>query len=519
MIITTPVLEASRTDAIRVLLVEDSIDHQMLVRRSLERAGYEVVVASSGEAALEALAGDVEFHLALIDQGLPRMSGTELLAHVVAMPGGPGAVMVTASADAKLVVKSLRAGAVDFVSKQAGYLDVLPAVVERAHRQWDLRQRTRELQRVALLVHGASGLEETVGEVVDGICRLLRAPNAVLMLHDDEAGSWRPGARTGDEAELTTHVARDLAQRRTEDVEQREGLLVVRLPAELDEQAGALVVQRDAAQPFVAEEEELAKTFAAFASLALRQARRAELEGGLIEELQQTIRARRDFVASVSHELRTPLTSIGGYAETIQRHRDQLEPAAILDLVDRIGRHAGDLERLIDQLIDVAKIERGARFVPTMAALSLDGAIADAVEAVEQVLVGREVSTDVPAVEINGDPDFLNRIMANLLTNAVKYSEPGTPIWIEARADASRVEIVVRDVGIGIDPNETVLAFQPFWRAGHAVGQAVRGMGIGLSLVREYVTAMSGEVGCRPGPEGVGSEFWFHLPLAGVSVE
>ncbi len=507
--------EATRTDIVRVLLVEDSVDQQMLARRALEQAGYEVEVAGTGEAAIARLAdeGRPEVHLVLLDQGLPMMSGMQALEQIVLMDPAPGAIMVTASAVSDLVVQAMRLGAIDFVGKEPGYHRLLPAVVQRAHRQWDLANRTRELQRLALLVHRSTDLDRTVAEVVTGVGRLCRAPQAVLLLQEDDGSGWRPVAHHGPTDARAISLGQQLLASPEESLDEG-GRLAVRLPVEIDEQSGALVVSRSSDRPFAAEERQLVATFAAYASSALRQVRRAELEGGLIAELQQTIRARRDFVASVSHELRTPLTSIGGYAETLLVHRGRLDEDTHFDLLQRIHGHADDLQRLIDQLIDVAKVERGARFVPRPAEVHIPAVVDEVVLQLENVLDGRDVVVDSPTTLAWADADFVGRVLANLLTNAVKYSAPGTPIEVRGRVEETYVELLVRDHGIGIDPGETVLAFQPFWRAGYAVNQAVRGTGIGLSLVQEYVTAMHGQVGCRPSPDGDGSEFWFTLPLA-----
>ncbi len=512
----------ARTDLVRVLLVEDSVDHQMLTKRALARAGMDVIVSGSAEEALEVLgSSDEDVHLVLIDHGLPRMSGMDLLERVVAMPDGPGAIMVTAAAASEMVVQSMRNGAVDFVSKESGYLDLLPAVVERAYRQYDLRRRTGELQRLALLVHRSTDLEETVGEVVAGISKLLRTQAAVLLLEEPEdPPRWRVAARSGEPAALTDDEAQAMASQEAGggDIVEEPGRLAVHLPVELDEQTGTLVVARSADRPWLAEERELARTFAAYVSSALRHVRRAALEGGLIEELQQTIRARRDFVASVSHELRTPLTSIGGYAETIVRRADRLDEETKMDLVERIGRNAADLERMIDQLIDVAKLERGTRFTPSLERLPLHDTIATSLRDLQPIIGDAEVFLDAGAqLEVVADRELLHRVIANLLTNAVKYTRGPARIDITTEAQDAYVEVVVRDHGIGIDPADAALVFQPFWRAGYAVAQAVRGAGIGLALVREYVAVMSGEVGVRLPADGTGSAFWFTLPTEPVT--
>jgi signal transduction histidine kinase len=114
---------------------------------------------------------------------------------------------------------------------------------------------------------------------------------------------------------------------------------------------------------------------------------------------------------------------------------------------------------------------------------------------------------------VTGDASLLRRTLGNLLSNAVKYSDVGTAIEVRARAagDHARVEVV--DRGIGLPPWEASRVFDPFFRARSSVANAVRGSGIGLALVREYVRSMGGEVFVDSEP-GAGSVFGFTLPLA-----
>ena len=494
-----------------VLVVEDSPDHRMLITRALRGAGYEVTTAGSGEQALERL-HDVD--VVLIDQRLPRMSGADLLERVVRIPDGPAPVVVTGTGSQQLVVEALRLGAVDYVVKSPDYLGELPAVVARAHRQHDLARRYRELQRFALLVHEPTAREDAVHEIVTSAQRLLGAEAAALLLRR-ENGDWDVAALAGTVDDVPALLAD--VDRRDLDVPMPGAAVVVDLPVDADELPGALVLLPDEATPFVDEELQLAATFAAFAASALRQIRRLELERGLVDQLQQSVRARQDFIASVSHELRTPLTVISGYTETLL-HRAGAVPDRMREhLLRRVLGNAGELRRLIDQLLDVASLERGNELNPVATQVDLREVVADALEEVAFHLEGRGGDRDVDAVWVTADPDLARRTLVNLLSNACKYSAPGTPVSIDVDVLGAEVRVAVRDEGIGVPPEDRTRVFEPFWRGRIAVAQAIRGTGIGLALVREYVAAMDGTVGVDSRP-GEGATFWFTVPLAAVGV-
>lgn len=492
----------------RVLVVEDDEDHQMFMARALERAGAQTTVAGSGEDALTHLA-DVD--LVLVDNGLPRMSGIELMDHIAALEDGPSAIVVTASASSDVIVQALRRGAVDFVAKEPGYIDLLPAVIERAFAQHDLSRRHRELQRLALLVHQPLGRHDTIHEIVTGARRLLRARGCLLALQDGDGG-WRVQDIVGPEDDLLVALR---AVASPDDAHEAElpGILDVRLPAEPGEDPGILIAMRDSDHGFMAEERSLAQTFAAFAASALRNIRRYELERGLVAELQNMIRARQDFVASVSHELRTPLTAIGGFAETLLIHEDAIDDEQRRDLLEKIRSHSAELERLIDQLLDVADLERGRRFEARLRPVELTQVVESTVEGLSPHFGRHEVTTSVTDLTVVADPVLVARSLMNLLTNAVKYTAPGTRIEVLTSVDGEMARVAVRDHGDGVGPRDAARVFEPFWRGGQAVSGAIRGTGIGLSLVREYVRSMGGEVGVES-IAGRGATFWFTLPLA-----
>jgi signal transduction histidine kinase/FixJ family two-component response regulator len=506
--------EAGIRTRIRVLVVDDSVDHRTLIADKLEAVGMQVETAGSATDALEHLG---EADLVLLDYRLPGNSGLDLLQRIRQRRRAPSVIMVTGAGSTQVAVAAMRAGAINYVAKDRGYLETLPEVVERAWHHHDLAERAAELQRLALLVTSATDRDTLFREIVEGATRLLRARSCALLL--EEQGALVPVVEIGDMGPrpswASTLTAGGLD--RDEPGLADDGGLVVPLPGEGGAAAGVLLVWPD--DPAVtAEEQQLAEVFASFAGIALRNLREFELERRLITELQQTLDARRDFIASISHELRTPLTSISGFTTTLLEHWAELEGEVRADLLQRIGRNAENLGEVVDELLDLAGIERGnvTPIEPEM--LELPEQVRRAIGQYEHVLDGRDLRVTVPPVQVYADASLLRRTLGNLLSNAAKFSDAGSPIEIDAQLEAERVRVAVVDHGIGLPSWEASRVFEPFFRAHSSIANAVRGSGIGLALVREYVRSMGGEVTVDSTP-GEGSTFAFTLPTAPTVVD
>lgn len=506
-----PVRLPARGDRVVVLIVDDSIDHTALMRMRLEREGFTVLTAGDGAQARPRFD---EADIVLLDYKLPDATGLELLAEAQRRELPPSVVLVTALGSTDVAVEAMRDGAVDYVTKEHGYLDVLPDVVRRAWRQHDLRLRAAQLQRLALLVTSTVDRESLLHEVVAGAQRLLRASTCALLLAD-EHGDLQPAMVLGAPADLAALAAVDVEWHRDEDRPVAdEDRLLVPLPRDGGPPLGLLVVWRgDGIAP--PEEQELAQAFAAFAGIALRNLRQRELEQDLVFELRQTVAARKDFVASISHELRTPLTCIAGFATTLRERREALTEELVDDLLGRVERNADDLLGLVEDLIDVAALDRGSAANVEPAALRAAEHVRTTVADAAQLLGDRVVSVDVPDVRVWADAGHLRRTLVNLLTNAAKFSPDDSPVAVRAHVVEGMLRIEVEDHGMGMDPRTARRVFDPFFRAETSVVNAIRGSGIGLSLVREYVRTMGGSVGVRS-RLGEGATFWFTVPLVPV---
>jgi len=262
---------------------------------------------------------------------------------------------------------------------------------------------------------------------------------------------------------------------------------------------------------FAPEERRLAVALASYAGIALGNLRRLELERSLVAELQHMLDLRRDLMASVSHELRTPLTCVSGFAETLRAHWLALSDEERLMFVDKICHHSSELGDLVERLLDFSQVEAG-RLSAGISCVDLRSEIESTVTALGPLVAGRALEIDVVPTLVMADSVLLRRTLTNLLSNAVKYSEPGTPIVVRGSAEGGVARVEVADEGTGLTAEEAERAFDPFWRASRVATHSLRGTGLGLALVKEYVRVMGGDVSVDSVP-GHGSTFLFTLPL------
>ncbi|CAN5125878.1 hypothetical protein BH09MYX1_BH09MYX1_56180 [soil metagenome] len=225
--------------------------------------------------------------------------------------------------------------------------------------------------------------------------------------------------------------------------------------------------------------------------------------------------AKSEFLSSMSHELRTPLNAILGFAQLLQRDRKAPLAERHKERVDHILRGGEHLLRLIDDILDLSRIEAGAVSISTE---PVD--LADVIEEVRSTLdrtAAREgLRIDVAALPaearlVTADRTRLAQILMNFGSNAVKYNRDGGMIEVIVSApDADVVRITIADTGTGIPPDKQDKLFQPFQRAGQETG-SIEGTGIGLAISKRLAELMNGSVGFRS-VYTEGSQFWVDVP-------
>lgn len=238
------------------------------------------------------------------------------------------------------------------------------------------------------------------------------------------------------------------------------------------------------------------------------------------DEAQRANAVKDDFLAMLGHELRNPLAPIVTALTLIRRHEHpKIEHE--LTIVDRQVQH---LVRLVDDLLDVARIVRG-KMALDRGVVDLADIVATGVEVASVLIDERrhQLRVDVPRGElfVDGDAARLGQVVTNLLTNAAKYTEPHGTIWVSARLDAGDVELRVRDTGIGMSQELLDRVFELFEQGPRSIDRPAGGLGLGLAIVRNLVSLHGGTVSAASEGLGKGSEIVvrFHGVPAPAAVE
>ncbi|MFL6631600.1 MAG: ATP-binding protein [Massilia sp.] len=231
-----------------------------------------------------------------------------------------------------------------------------------------------------------------------------------------------------------------------------------------------------------------------------------------IEEARNANQAKSAFLSSMSHELRTPLNAILGFAQILASKDMPTTPEQKLEFSGHILKSGRHLLTLINEILDLAKVEAGALSL-SMEPVLLAEVLGECQSMIAPLAAMRGVRVlfpAAPAAHVQADRTRLKQVLLNLLSNAVKYNREGGAVVVDCAQPApQRLRLSVQDTGVGLTPEQVAGLFQPFNRLGQEAGTQ-EGTGIGLVVTRRLVELMGGEIGVTSSP-GVGSVFWIEL--------
>ncbi len=234
-----------------------------------------------------------------------------------------------------------------------------------------------------------------------------------------------------------------------------------------------------------------------------------------ITNLKKLEKIRSEFAANVSHELKTPLTSIKASAETLTAGaiEDNKEAAEFLE---KIRKNTERLSALIDDVMELSELETG-RLAGKAAAVGIGEAVDAALDAVSAKMKARKirltVALDDPSAGLLCGREHLQRVLINLLDNAVKYNKEGGSIEVSSRSRNGSMTITIKDTGIGIEQKHLPRIFERFYTVDRSRSRELGGTGLGLAIVKHIVELYGGEIGVESAP-GEGSAFSFTLKTA-----
>jgi signal transduction histidine kinase len=563
-------LTADESDDRASILVVDDLPEKLLVFGTvLEELGQQLVFVRSGAEALREVLNR-EFAVILLDVNMPDIDGfeTATLIRQYKRSAHTPIIFITAYADEMQTHRGYSLGAVDYIlspvvpevlrSKVKVFVD-LHIMQRRVRRQAEVRvalaaaeaarraaekntRRSNFLSHVSRVLGGSLDVDVGMRQLLDLVvpetsdCAALvvvdpqEAPRRALVCRAEASG--RRTTREHDFAELPGSLRQAFADALGGRVRialhqpepagpPADGSL--QLPAgpvfalvHGERTLGALLVAGKADTRDWPMFEELAGRAAiAFENARLYRSLQVEIEERRQAEarLRESNQRKDEFIAMLSHELRNPLAPIRNALEVIRR---VAQPDPKLAWATEVGdRQVAHLTRLVEELLDVARINQG-KIALQPEALDLLRVLAHSVETARPMIDarGHRLQQQLPSqtVWVRGDFARLSQVVSNLLNNAAKYTPEGGSIVLSLAVEEGQARISVRDNGIGIEPELLPNVFELFEQGKRSLDRSQGGLGIGLTLVQRLVEMHNGRVEARSGGVGQGSEFIVTLP-------
>jgi signal transduction histidine kinase/CheY-like chemotaxis protein len=488
-----------------VLCADDNADLRSYVSRLLAPL-YDVIAVGEGEHALET-ALIYRPDLIVADVMMPQMSGVALLKALRACPRTAMIPMLLLSARAgeEAKIEGLDAGADDYLEKPFSARELLARVrsqlalslARRAHarEREDFHTLFMQAPNVFLIVRGPEYIVELANPAA---CRVLHRSYEEILerplfeaVPELEGTDFRPTLdgvlRTG--APYQGREVSSTVRWRGEGEAKVEYYNYVYSPLRSSEgRIEGVLIDAFAVTEEVIARQEMAR---------------------LRAEAESANRMKDEFLAMLGHELRNPLAPMVMALQVMRLRGGISREQEILE------RQVSHLTRLMDDLLDVSRITRG-KIELRRRPLEVSEAVGHAAETVAPLLAQRRhrLEIEVPAagLMVLADPERLAQVLMNLLTNAAKYSEAGSLIRVHGRRAGARVELCVRDEGMGIAPEMLEKVFDVFVQQPQTLARSAGGLGLGLAIVRSLIEMHEGTVSARSAGPGKGSEFIIDLP-------
>ena len=551
---------------IKVLLVEDNLGDARLLRASLEQvisSRFEITHARRLDEALGCLSKDPA-DVVLLDLSLPDSHGLDTFVRAHSLAPRVPIIVLSGTADETVALKAVRAGAQDYLVKGLTDASLLVRAmryaIERIQAEQSLQRRNQELELLhevssaaALGVH----LKETLQAAAEALTSKMRGAWVAIMLLDPENDSLRVGAAAGFPSGAVNSLSLPIGAGITGWVAQRgEPALVpdVRLDPRYHEGyavtrselcvplatgpmiTGVLNVESPHPNAFTPSDQRLLSTLAGNLAMLVERARlfdqveAAKLElqqrADALEEansrLQELDRLKSRFLATMSHELRTPLSSIIGFSEVLIDGLVGELSTSQKDCVESILLGGEHLLALINDILDLSKIEAG-HMTLDVSTFDVRDLIAEIDTAVQAFLDKRsqtlklEISKDLPS--LTADRFRVKQVLLNLLSNAHKFTPTGEHITLSCRlVDPVTLLFSVTDRGIGIKPEDQDLIFEEFRQVAGDGPSKVKGTGLGLAISKRLVELHEGSIWVESEYRR-SATFSFLLPIAGPAAQ
>jgi signal transduction histidine kinase/DNA-binding response OmpR family regulator len=538
-----------------ILIVDDRPEKLLSLEVILEELGENIVRAYSGRDALRHVLTQ-EFAVILLDINMPDMDGFET-AQLIRQRRNSAHVPIiflTAMSDEMHMARGYSLGAVDYIltpvvpqvlkSKVAVFVDLFRKTQKVEQQAQTLRRRTAQLQKLAsaaVAINSALSIDKMLDTITDVARDVIGAHQAITVLIDPRPGSNKGRAQScasysekyADWREkpvdlapvAATVAARNHSATRLTNTELRMhpdweilnnlntppligGVLAAPLTSRDGQNLGVIYLCDRYEGAFSADDEAVLIQLAQMASIAV--------ENSIFAEEREANRLKDEFLSILSHELRTPLNAISGWVQLLKMGSTAEDIDHGMQVIER---NVQAQTKLIEDLLDLSRITSGKLRLNARPIL-IRSVVESAVEVLRPALKekGIELICDLDASDavVHGDPDRLQQVFWNLLSNASKFTPRGGTISVRLGAIDGSVRLSVTDTGEGIEPTFLPYVFDRFRQADSTSSRQHGGLGIGLTIVKQIVLLHRGTVGADSRGKLHGSTFTVTLPLAEI---
>jgi signal transduction histidine kinase/CheY-like chemotaxis protein len=483
---------------VRILIVDDEKVIREGVDRALSGRGYTIAKAESGERGLEMIQ-ESGFDIVLLDLMMPGIDGFGVLDWIKQNQPQIQVIVITGFATVSKAVTAMKQGAFDFVGKPFTP-DYIRIVVDRAVEKISLEAEAEKLREERILSLEAIQKEQSLLKTVFGCmveAVIITDPEGVVVHHN-------PAAIKILEIQTDPVIGKPLAASITDST-------VVRMVSEAMEK---IVVTTQEFPPGMISRRYLRALCAPVLSAS------GNVLGSVttfedVSTHKEIDRMKSDFVAMVAHELKSPLASIEQMIYALQVNCEYEEANACNRLHSRMTVRTRDLLRLIENLLNLSKLESGT-VVFNLEPTSGHQIIADIVEVTRPQAEAKRIEVEFKPCDdewwFNVDYDHMRTVIMNIVSNAIKYTPEGGRLEVTTSVSGGLANLVFRDSGIGISKDDLPHIFDRFYRVKGKATRHITGSGLGLSLVKEVVEAHQGYIDVKSNPEE-GTTFTLSFPI------